>query len=473
MTAGQEVVAPVAGEGRAGKPGRSLVPAHVLFATGVVVAVCVFTYVPYRFLCWARILFAEGRHQVLGIAAVFLAFLAVLSGCRWTVLFVLAFLEFRRRHAWRPATCENLPFVSVLVPAYNESATIEAALGSLLRLNYPRYEVLVVDDGSTDDTLRRARRFEGRYLHGTVRVLTKPNGGKWSAHNLAFRHARGDLILCLDADSRLHPQALRLMVGRIQEPGVAAVAGQVRVRNRMNNVTALQGLEYLVGNGSIRMAQGHCGTVLVVPGAIGLFRRTVLEEVYRRFGRPAAHEEGGIAGPFEPDTFAEDFDLSLAVLSLGKRITYEPAAVSDTNGPTGLFGLINQRYRWCRGTIQVLRKYFRRSRQDGVGRHPRLLAWVIATYLYDLLLLPVLFLAGMGLLAAALLQGGSPLPVLLGLLPFLALNMAAAALFIAMHKDDFRMLRYCLIYDLYHVFVMNSVWLIAVLDEFRGRRMRW
>jgi len=458
---------------RAAQTGSPSWYVNVLFVSGIVLAAAVFTYVPYRFFGWTRSLLASGRSGGVVGGALFLAVLSIVSGCRWAILFVLAYLEFRRRCRRQPGPSSDVPFVSVFVPAYNESETIGPALESLLRLDYPRYEVLVIDDGSTDDTLARARRFESRQPNCVIRVLAKPNGGKWSAHNLAFRHARGELILCLDADSRLAPDALGRMVARIREPGVTAVAGQVRVRNRINAVTGLQGLEYVVGNGSIRMAQGYTGTVLVVPGPIGLFRREALEEVFRRFGQLGEHEEGAVAGPFEHDTFAEDFDLSLTVLGLGGKVVYEPTAISDTKGPDGLFGLVNQRYRWCRGTIQVLRKFAIRCRRSEVGRSPRLIAWLSGTYAYDLLLQPFLFLAGVGLLAGALLGGGDPLLILVSLIPLIVLNAAAASFFVAMHRDDPRILRYCLIYDLYHAFVMNSVWLIAVVDEIRGRRMRW
>ncbi len=110
------------------------------------------------------------------------------------------------------------------------------------------------------------------------------------------------------------------------DPQVAAVAGQIRVRNRHNVLTRLQAMEYLMGNGCARMAMSLNKTVLIVAGPLGLFRRCALEEVFLRYGRadgPLA--EGQVDGPFEGDTFAEDFDLSMAVLSL--------AGGSSTNRP--------------------------------------------------------------------------------------------------------------------------------------------
>ncbi len=447
---------------------------HALFAAGILLAGPLFTYVPYRFVCWSQSLIAEGSGAIVVAAALFLAAVSFIGGVRWMILFVLSYLTFRGRLRRGNTPIRRFPLVSVFVPAHNEAETIEPALASLLKIDYPHYEVLVVDDGSTDDTLARARKFEGRYPRCTLRVLSKPNGGKSSAHNLAFGRARGELILCLDADSRIAPQALRRMVARMQEPGVDGVAGQVRVRNRINAVTGLQALEYIVGNGSVRMAQSHSGTVLVIPGPIGLFRRDVLEEIYR--GHPPMEgptSEGAVEGPFEHDTFAEDFDLSLTLLARGGKVVYEPTAVSNTKGPEGLFALVSQRYRWCRGTIQVLRKYLDRSRHDPQARHPRLILWLAGTYFYDMLLVPLLLFVGLGLLSAGIMGGGDPIWLLAGLVPFLLLNATAAALFTTMHKDDMGMLRYCLVYDVYYGVVMTSVWAIAIFDEVRGSRMRW
>ena len=178
------------------------------------------------------------------------------------VLLSMSFVAFRRaRQDGLPEPAE-WPLVSIVVPAHNEAENIEAALEALLTLDYPRYEVIVVDDGSADETFARARRFAGCHGAGTVRVYRKPNGGKWNTHNFAFRRCWGELILCLDADSRIDPGSLRRMVRHMSDPQVAAVAGRVSVRNRVNLLTCLQAMEYLMGNGCARMAMSINGTVL-------------------------------------------------------------------------------------------------------------------------------------------------------------------------------------------------------------------
>ena len=160
--------------------------------------------------------------------------------------------------------------------------------------------------------------------------------------------------------------------------------------------------------------QGLFGTVLIVPGSIGMFRRSTLEEVWLRYsdksdsGAPRA-----VTGPFEGDTFAEDFDLALAILSLGGRIVYEPGAISLTKAPDTPFALISQRYRWTRGGMQVLRKFARRAWQDPRLRSPRLLGWLLTTFALDITILPLMHYVGLGC-ALVLIAAGGNIPLNLG-----------------------------------------------------------
>ena len=403
-----------------------------------------------------------------------LATLTGIGGLRWSGLLALSFASYyreRKRHDWVP---DEWPLVSVFVPAYNEAENIEAALRSLLTLDYPRYEVIVVDDGSTDATYQLALPFEGRYDRCTVRVYRKANGGKWSAHNFAFRRSVGELVLCLDADSRVAPESLRRMVVHMADPGIAAVAGQIRVRNRHNVLTRLQAMEYLMGNGCARMAMSFSGTVLIVAGPLGLFRRWVLEEVFLQYGRAErALPEGQVEGPFEGDTFAEDFDLSMAVLSLGGQIRYEPLAVSHTRAPDTVIALLSQRYRWCRGTIQVLRKYFRRAKDSPSLLHPRLLLWLTVTYLFDMVSLPIMYGCTLVMLFVLLASPAGGLELLGWAAVMLLINACAAAMFAMVQRDRLGLLHILPIYDLYQSFLLVPGWIISLVDEVRGVSMRW
>ena len=442
----------------------------LLPAVTALLAAPLFICLPLELLDWSRSA-AEEDGWLGGALPNFVALVMIIVGIRWCTCFTMAFAVYRRDR--RSLVLHHWPHVSILVPAYNEGDTIEAALESLLEEDYPCYEVIVVDDGSSDDTLARARKFEGRHGGCTVRVHSKPNGGKWSALNLAFQRSTGELVLCVDADSGLAPGSLHRLVARLSDPRVACVAGQVRVRNRVNILTRLQAFEYLLCNGLMRAAQSFSGTVLIVPGPIGLFRRSVLEEVFIRYGMAAVPDRPGhVAGPYEGDTFAEDFDLTLAILSLGGRIVYEPEAVSHTKAPETAFQFLNQRYRWQRGNIQVLRKLFRRARSSPEMPSPRLIAWLIATFGLEYStflvakLLCMVFIINLGV-------AGKLLPLLGWYLAFLLLNINAVAFFAVVHKETLKILLVLPLHDIYHNIIVLSGTVIAIVDEIRGTRMRW
>ena len=445
----------------------------VLFAIGFLASVAILVLLTYRLIAWPVGLGGHiGNSWTASVACLIFALVALFSGCKGVVLIGLSFLARREHRRQRCQIRSYSPYVSILVPCFNEAETICPAMESLLELDYPSYEIIVINDGSTDDTFRKAKQYEGKYGGVSVRVFDKPNGGKWSALNFAFQRAAGELILCVDADSRLEKSSLRWMVNRLTDPKVAAVAGQVRVRNRDRVITRLQALEYQMGNGAVRMGQSLFGTVLVIAGPLGLFRRSVVEEVLLKYSYGACRV-GGLIGPYEGDTFAEDFDLSLAILSLGGRIVYEPNAVSFTKAPERAFGLINQRYRWLRGSFQVLRKFIRRSRSDrGQTPSKRLLAWICLTYLPDLTLMPIVYVINLMMFLFAL-SSTLLVPVLAIFVALLVVQLCLAAFFLSMHRDSLSLLKVLPLLDVYCVILLGSAWTISVLDELRGSRMRW
>ncbi|MHC4831137.1 MAG: glycosyltransferase family 2 protein [Planctomycetota bacterium] len=415
----------------------------------------------------------------LGVAAMAanaaLALVIVVGGTRWGVTFVLAFRDHLQQRRRLAATATHWPKVSVLVPSYNEAEVIDRALKSLIDLDYPNFEILVVDDGSNDDGFARAQRYAGTHAHCTVRVFRKPNGGKWSAHNFALNHAEGDLVLCVDADSGLERDALRRLVSRLEDPRVGAVAGQIRVRNRKNTLTWLQALEYLTAN-SLRMAQSALGTVLIVPGPIGLFRRSVLAEVHASYRESRATDlssAGAVDGPFEGDTFAEDFDLSLAILSLGYRVEYEREAISHTKAPASTFGLLNQRYRWVRGSYQAIRKYLGRVSAGSCEPNPTAQAWIGGLYLLDLLLVPMATVATLLLLLTHVPTGAELSQMLTYVGAYLALAFNVGCFHVALQRDQLRVLAVVPLMDMYQGLLLSCGWYVALWDELRGRPMRW
>src|SRR5215204_1914797 len=401
-----------------------------------------------------------------------LAFLSFVVIVRWCVIHVMSFIAQWRQRA-DAVDRLSWPFVSILVPAYNEAETIQSALGSLIALDYPHYEIVVIDDGSSDETYKRAMPFAGDHEQCSVRVLRKPNGGKWSALNYGLKHASADVILCIDADSRLSRDSLRRLALHLDDPNVGGVSGQITVRNRANLVTWLQAFEYVAANGSLRLAQSLLGSVLVVPGPIGLYRRAALEQVAATGVSNGPQKPGRVTGPFSHETFAEDFQLSLTVLCLGWRVVYEPRAISYTKSPDCVQVLLNQRYRWFRGTMQVLTIY--RQRLGSLQKAPRssLQVLLYVVYTLDLYVLPLFAMSTVIGILVAIADGTTTYELLLFASAMLMLNLMVGTYYVLSQGDQLRILSVLPLYDVYNGILLNIAWVIAAVDEARGARMRW
>lgn len=257
----------------------------------------------------------------------------VLGVLRLLVQVIAARIHVRRSRRDR-GPLRFLGTVSVVVPAYNEAANIAATVRSLAGSDYPRVEVIVVDDGSTDGTAEIVRRLR----LPNVRVISQPNAGKPAALNRGIAMARGDILVLVDGDTVLAHDAVGRLVQAFADPSVGAVSGNTKVANRRRLLGRWQHIEYVIGfNLDRRMFEvGEC--MPTVPGAIGAFRREALIDV------------GGVPG----GTLAEDTDLTMAVLRAGWRVVYEERALAWTEAPANLRQLWRQRYRWCYGTMQAM-----------------------------------------------------------------------------------------------------------------------
>lgn len=282
---------------------------------------------------------ADHTVAILAIGLVIASFLMVL---RILALVCFAGAHSRRvRRDHRDAArrlARRAPGISVVVPAFNEAAGIAATVLSLVRSDYPgELEVIVVDDGSTDDTAAIARGLGLR----EVSVISQPNAGKPAALNRGIRQARHDLLVLVDGDTIFAPDALRQLVARFDDPAVGAVSGNTKVANRTGLLGRWQHIEYVMGFNLDRRMFDVLGTIPTVPGAIGAFRRQTLAD----------------AGGLSADTLAEDTDLTMAICRSGWRVVYEQSAIAWTEAPATLRQLWRQRYRWCYGTLQSMWKH--------------------------------------------------------------------------------------------------------------------
>ena len=287
----------------------------------------------------------------------------VLSSLNWMFFFAialgiarsvgltgLALLPNRRRPV---ETAEPFaPKVTVIIPAYNEEKVIESSIRRILESDWPELEVIVADDGSKDRTSEIVASCFGE--EPRVRLMTLENGGKASALNRALALASGEIVVALDADTQFETTCVSRLVRWFADPKIGAVAGNAKVGNRVNLVTRWQAVEYVTAQNVERRALTRFDAIMVVPGAVGAWRRSALDEV----------------GGYPEDTLAEDQDLTIAIQRKGWKIAYDEQAVAWTEAPETFRALSKQRFRWSFGTLQCLWKHrgiIRQGRPSGLA----------------------------------------------------------------------------------------------------------
>jgi cellulose synthase/poly-beta-1,6-N-acetylglucosamine synthase-like glycosyltransferase/peptidoglycan/xylan/chitin deacetylase (PgdA/CDA1 family) len=276
-----------------------------------------------------------------------LVVVTALFGARVVILF-----GFARRHvrSVRGAAASEpiAPPVSVVVPAFNEAVGIERSVTSLAASEYPEFEVIVVDDGSTDGTGGLVERLG----LSQVSVVRQPNGGKPSALNAGVAAARHDVIVMVDADTVFEPETLTHLVQPLRDAEVGAVSGNTKVGNRRGLIGRWQHIEYVMGFNLDRRLYDQLQCMPTVPGAVGAFRRSALEDI------------GGVSGA----TLAEDTDMTIAIGRTGWRVVYAEDARAWTEAPSTIDELWRQRFRWSYGTLQAVWKHRAALWRRGEGR---------------------------------------------------------------------------------------------------------
>ncbi|MFD4976523.1 bifunctional polysaccharide deacetylase/glycosyltransferase family 2 protein [Streptomyces sp. NPDC058424] len=294
----------------------------------------------------ALIMALQGGDWVVWLLGLVMYAAGVISVLRAVVVLIAARRHRRLRtgqgRSWGPPVTEP---VTVIVPAYNESAGIEAAVLSLLGSDHP-VEIIVVDDGSTDGTADLVES-----LRLPVRVIRQQNAGKPTALNTGLAAATWDLVVMVDGDTVFEPDTIRTIVQPFADPRVGAVSGNAKVVNRSGLLGRWQHIEYVVGFNLDRRLFDLAECMPTVPGAVGAFRRRALLDL------------GGVSDV----TLAEDTDLTMALCRDGWRVVYEEGARAWTEAPASLNALWRQRYRWCYGTLQAMWKHRGALVQRGPG----------------------------------------------------------------------------------------------------------
>ena len=350
------------------------------------------------------------------------------------------------------------PFISIIVPVFNEGKILSLSIDSLLDIDYPNYEIIIVNDGSTDNTAAVGESLVGyqRGRSGLVKVslINKPNSGKAKALNAGIQYSEAQFVLCMDGDSQLTADSLKMAVRHFIDPSVGAVAGNVKVQNRKKVLTDLQALEYLEGLNMPRSAQGFVQMVNIIPGPIGLFRKTALRD----------------AGFYSSDTFAEDADVTLKILAKNWRIVYEPNAIAYTEAPITIYQLLKQRYRWTRGILQAIRKHKKYLYNPTVNFNNSLMLWAM---FYEALFWPGMnIFVNLYFIVVALFYGLSSF-IFLWWVGIAVLDLMSAVYCIAAEKEEFRLVPYAIIYRVVFILLIDVTKAMATIEEFLGVRMTW
>ncbi len=232
------------------------------------------------------------------------------------------------------------PSVAVIVPCYNEVATISATCDSLIALDYPKdkLEIILVDDGSTDATPEAMMCFA---MNPQVKIIRKENGGKYTALNAGIAATRAEIIGCLDADSFVEPDALREIVPCFADNTVAAVTAAMSVHQPKNFLQHMQNAEYFFGI-TLRHTLASVNGLYVTPGPFSFYRHSVIEEL----------------GGFRHGHQTEDMEMALRIQRAGHGIENAPHARVYTRAPRTIAKLVKQRTRWTTGFLRnILGEY--------------------------------------------------------------------------------------------------------------------
>jgi peptidoglycan-N-acetylglucosamine deacetylase len=400
------------------------------------------------------------------IASVFVLGIFLVS-LRALIIGLLALIE-----KLRPTPPEEpgyAPFVTVLIPAYNEESVIVGTVRSALASDYSPLEVIVIDDGSTDLT---GELLDRNFLADSrVRIIHQPNRGKPAALAHALSEIASDVVVTIDADTHIEPDAVRHLVRHFARGHVGAVAGNVKVGNRDRWITRWQALEYVTSQNLEKRAFDLLNCIPVVPGALSAWRTDAIRQ----------------AGGFTADTVAEDTDLTITIRRAGWKIRYDEDAIGWTEAPETPGQLVRQRFRWTFGTLQSFWKH-----RDTLGRwRYGTLGWVALPNIFLFQLLLPLFspLIDLLFLGSLLFWGlsqfhGAKLPqfwttadVELSILffaGFMLIDLLTCVIAFALEKkEDWSLLWPVLLQRFYYRQMMYVVLFRAVMGAVKGRSVGW
>lgn len=380
--------------------------------------------------------------------AVFLFGLQFLAMAPLTIVYELWKYRFFRRHG-----SDHTPFVSVVIPAYNEERSIVSSVESVLACAYPSFEVIVINDGSTD---RTEEFLEPLIVSGRIRYFRKANGGKASALNLGIAHASGEIVFYTDADSLFQPDTIGKIARWFVDPRIHAVCGNDTPLKPDTPLQKILTVTTHIGTGFVRRAFSVLNIIPIISGNSGAVRKEYLEKV-RGFS----------------EIWGEDLDLTFKLQRIGARIIYDSDALVVCDVPAGISALWRQRVRWTRSYIRIAALHkdmmFRRRYAP--------FSWYMPVNWFSLLVIPVLQAITVMLLPFLAIGGTTVSGGVLDVIAFLGFGtfLAVAAFSVLLDRRP-RHLMYLIIYAWLIVplsYFYNVVVIYSVYCEVRRRSERW
>lgn len=365
---------------------------------------------------------------------------------------------------------EEYPMVSVLIPAHNESLVIVRTVRALLNFTYPkdRYEIIVINDNSTDDTAKKLeevqREFPDRKL---IVISTGPEvggKGKSNALNIGYSVSKGEVIAVYDADNTPEPDALTILVENLMaDDKLGAVIGKFRTRNRNASILSrFVNIETLTYQCMNQAGRYFFFKLCTIPGTNYVIRRSIIEEI----------------GGWDTQALSEDTEISFRLYRMGYYIKQMPLAVTWEQEPHLLGVWFRQRTRWAKGNLYVLVKNFRYIFDRKAGPMRLDVLYYLIVYilmLSSLVTSDMIFLGGILGWVHVTLGGFSTLLWIMAILVFVFNVM----LTLATEKNEFSLESALLVllmlftYAKLWVFVvLKAIWM-SITDKLFHKEVKW
>jgi cellulose synthase/poly-beta-1,6-N-acetylglucosamine synthase-like glycosyltransferase len=410
---------------------------------------------------------------VIGLFRILSLFL-IIMGSLTLIYFPLALIaSLKKRPA--PVFYTHRPLVSIVVPAFNEEKVIANCVESILASDYANIEVILVDDGSTDNTYVVMKQY---HTPPRVVALTKPNGGKASALNLGYQHSHGEVLMFVDADGIFTRSTIHEMLALFTTGKVGAVCGNDAPVNLDRPLTQLMCLQTHVGTGFVRRALAQINCLPIVSGNVGAFRRSVLEKADPADGISLQQDiaqawEGKSKGPFRSGFIGEDLELTWRVHKAGYQVKFAPHAVVLAEVPSTVKSLWKQRVRWARGLLQTVglhKDMFFNMKYGQLGLY-------LPINFFNMVIIPILQVLILLMIIILIVTGYNPITSdLLGIILWIGLfGVLFVTIFSIALDKAWKDIKYLYVLPLWvpYSVMMSLVTLWAIILELRGTEAQW